>query len=142
MYAAPLLASATNGLQYGMQSTTTTSPPPSANHHHSSANDVLSAANGSNISCGQSNHNGSTAALATTNAANSSNNNLTETHSNTEDYGSPKSTQNGVTGAGGSGGALPAFQRIAATSYNQNAHATTGVDRYSSLNNYRTHVSY
>ncbi|XP_037827619.1 LOW QUALITY PROTEIN: box A-binding factor-like, partial [Lucilia sericata] len=111
VYAAPLLASAANGMQYGMQSTASAStPPPTASQHHSSGSGV-----------------------ATTS---SQNNNLNETNSHSDDYGSPKSTQSN--GAGGGGGTLPAFQRIATTSYNQNTHASA-VDRYGSLTNYRTH---
>ncbi|XP_065365770.1 box A-binding factor isoform X2 [Calliphora vicina] len=128
VYAAPLLATATNGMPYGMQSTGTTSSPPPSNHH-SSASGVSNAAAAIATTCSQNIHTSASAAITT----NSSNNNLNETHSNSDDYGSPKSTQ-----SSGAGGALPAFQRIATTAYNQSSHAN-GVDRYGSLSNYRSH---
>ncbi|XP_046804052.1 box A-binding factor isoform X1 [Lucilia cuprina] len=125
VYAAPLLASATNGMQYGMQSTASAStPPPASSQHHSSGSGVATTSS-------HSNHTSSAGAL-TTNSNNS--NNLNETNSHSDDYGSPKSTQSN----GGGGGTLPAFQRIATTSYNQSTHAS-GIDRYGSLTNYRTH---
>lgn len=105
---------------------TASSPTPTASAHHGSSAGATAA-----TSCSQTNH--TTASVLST--TNTSSNNLNETHSNSDDYGSPKSTH-----SGGNGGTLPAFQRIATSSYNQSTHAAN-MERYGALSSYRTHVS-
>ncbi|XP_075145371.1 serpent isoform X2 [Haematobia irritans] len=130
VYAAPLLAATANsngGIPYGMQTsnimTANASPPP----HHAIT------PTGASTSCAQSNS--PTSASATNGVTGS--NGAHDTHS--DDYdGSPKSNQSGNGSAGGTGGGtLPAFQRIAGNTYGANA---AGVERYASLNNYRSHA--
>lgn len=129
VYAAPLLAAtatSNGGMPYGMQAanimTSSSSPPP----HH-----VIPP---TTSGCAQQASSPATLATGTSNGAH-------ENHS--DDYdASPKSTQSGGSGggAGGSGatgGALPAFQRIAGNTYGSGA---SGVERYASVNNYRSHV--
>lgn len=144
-YPGSLLTSATNGIQqYGMQPssaiTAVSTASPSQQPTHSAASTPGAHATNSVIAAGNG----------------SGSNSITN-----DDYGSPKSntSSNGAGGAGsgatnnqtiaGSGGRLPAFQRI--SSYVGGAGGAAGVggvanvsvggggaDRYTSLTNYRT----
>ncbi|XP_073825087.1 uncharacterized protein isoform X2 [Musca autumnalis] len=144
VYAAPLLAAtaSTNGaagMAYGMQTANlmaaNSSPPPAAhhNHHHHQAITPTTANSPSTVNNATTNNTNST----------SSNNNGTHNEQHNDDYedGSPKSNQSSPSEAGNTGvtggGALPAFQRIAGNTYGANA---SGVERYGSLNNYRSHA--
>uniref|UniRef100_A0A1A9UF42 GATA-type domain-containing protein n=1 Tax=Glossina austeni TaxID=7395 RepID=A0A1A9UF42_GLOAU len=117
-YGGSLVTAAANSLQYSLQSSALNGASSTSPHQHHSTP----------TSCSQAASN-----------AQSVNNSLVK---RSDDYGSPKSNSSSVgsaSGGGGGGGALPAFQRIASSTYGGASGVTNGADRYTSLSNYRSH---
>uniref|UniRef100_A0A1A9ZR11 Uncharacterized protein n=1 Tax=Glossina pallidipes TaxID=7398 RepID=A0A1A9ZR11_GLOPL len=117
-YGGSLVTAAANSLQYSLQSSAINGASSTSPHQHHSTP----------TSCSQAASN-----------AQSVNNSLVK---RSDDYGSPKSNSSSVgsaSGGGGGGGALPAFQRIASSTYGGASGVTNGADRYTSLSNYRNH---
>uniref|UniRef100_A0A1B0AL22 Uncharacterized protein n=1 Tax=Glossina palpalis gambiensis TaxID=67801 RepID=A0A1B0AL22_9MUSC len=117
-YGGSLVTAAANSLQYSLQSSAINGASSTSPHQHHSTP----------TSCSQAASN-----------AQSVNNSLVK---RSDDYGSPKSNSSSVgsaSGGGGGGGALPAFQRIASSTYGGAGGVTNGAERYTSLSNYRSH---